>query len=199
MPKGLKHRHDHPTDNVRFVVPTSNTVDYGEDEENVDMRERKRQIKRDLVGVGGVEGRTGGVARGGEGFKRRMTSVGRSVEGYRGWSGGNRATLVVAINTTPPRLAFATTYLSRRVAREQNLTLSLRHEPEGGIVEPENADHLGLGRVRALTPLLSCKNHPPRRGKNTVCSEKETRNLRASIYHNIKINLRMSYFSKQQF
>ena len=65
-----------------------------------------------------------GAARDGEGFKRRMTSVGRSVEGCKGWLGGNRATLVVPINTTPPRLAFAT-YLSRRVAREQNLTLSL--------------------------------------------------------------------------
>lgn len=127
----------------------------------------KDRDKEGLVGVGGVEGRTGGAAGGGEGFKRRMTSVGRSVEGCKGVvRGGNRATLVVAINTSPPRLAFATTYLSRRVAREQNLTLSLRHEPEGGIVEPENADHLGLGRVRALTlPPPSCKNHPFRGGK----------------------------------
>jgi len=103
----------------------------------------------------------------------------------------------VAINTSPPRLAFATTYLSRRVAREQNLTLSLRHEPEGGIVEPENADHLGLGRVRALTP-FSLRIVLLRAKKKIYC-KKEARNLRASIYRNIKINLRMSYFSKQQF
>lgn len=76
----------------------------------------KDRDKEELVGVGGVEGRTGGAAGDGEGFKRRMTSVGRSVEGCRGRSGGNRTTLVVAINTSPPRLAFATT--SRVALRE---------------------------------------------------------------------------------
>lgn len=55
--------------------------------------EEKDRDKEGLVGAGGVEGRTGGAAGDGEGFKRRMTSVGRSVEGCKGWSGGNRATL----------------------------------------------------------------------------------------------------------
>lgn len=100
------------------------------------------------------------AAEGGKGFKRRMTSVGLGAA-----EGGKREIAprsLVAINTSPPRLAFATTYLSRCVAREQNLTISLRHEAEGGIVGPENADHLGLGWVRALTPscVLYGKNRP---------------------------------------
>lgn len=139
------------------------------------------------------------MARGLNGGWRRSVVRSRVA---RGGQGEIAPRSVVAINTSPPRLAFTTTYLSRRVAREQNLTLSLRHEPEGGIVEPENADHLGLGRVRALTPsplplarialLVEEKSVVlwKTRKCHTVC---------ASIYRSIKINLRMSYFSKQQF
>lgn len=72
--------YDHPSGNVRFVISTSNAVDDDEDEENADTRRGKRQ-RKDLVGDGGVEGRAGGAVGGGEGFKRRMTSVGRSVGG----------------------------------------------------------------------------------------------------------------------
>lgn len=82
--------HDHPSGNVRFVISTLNAVDDDEDEENADTRRGKRQ-RKDLVGDGGVEGRAGGAVGGGEGFKRRMTSVGRSVgELQRGTRGKSR-------------------------------------------------------------------------------------------------------------
>lgn len=108
------------------------------------MKERKREERRgkdkDRVkggfveerGAGTVEGeRQVGAPKGGEGFKRWMTSVGRSVGGCRGEIAPRS---LVAINTSPPRLAFATTYLSRCERAKlgsSSLSFSLRHEKEG--------------------------------------------------------------------
>lgn len=75
--------------------------------------------KARLVGVGvalrGEQVGQPGMARGLNGGWRRSVVQSRAAGGR---SGGNRATLASAINTSPPRLVFTTTYLSR-VTREK--------------------------------------------------------------------------------
>lgn len=141
-------------------------------------KEKDRDKER-LVGAGGAlrgeQVGQPGVARGLNGGWRRSVVRSRAARGGQGeiaprswW----RSILRHHASPSPPP-----TYLplASRYERAKLDSLSLRHEAEGGIVEPENADHLGLGRVRALTPSpspSSCKNCLLEGGKNVWCHEK---------------------------
>lgn len=114
------------------MPPTTAKMKEGKREERRG-KDKDRESKRGFVGERGtVEGeRQVGAPKGGEGFKRWMTSVGRSVGGCRGEIAPRS---LVAINTSPPRLAFATTYLSRCERAKlgsSSLSFSRRHEKEG--------------------------------------------------------------------
>lgn len=157
-----------------------------------------------------MEKRASGAAEGGEGFKRRMTSVGRPVgRGPRGRARGarrgNRATLARRsilrhhASPSPPPISPAS------VAREQNLTLRarVRHGRErveslGPSRRPPKAGERRLRSHRRRSPWtwtgpnfnpFSRKSPFATKWKNMHRAAKNIRSTRATSFHYFMQNL----------